>query len=50
MWMKSDNRLRYEKQEREKEVRRINELLEWNQDPFMTTELESKRENLKNEK
>ena len=47
MWMKSDNRLRYEKQEREKEVQRINELLEWDQDSFMTTELESRREKLK---
>ena len=47
MWMKSESRLRYEKQEREKEIRRINELLEWNQDSFMETELKSKREKLK---
>ena len=47
MWMKSDSRKRYEKQERENEVQRINELLEWYLDSFMETELKTKRENLK---
>ena len=47
MWMKSESRKRYEKQEREKEIQKINELLEWNQDDFIVTDLKVKRENLR---